>query len=155
MPFLSPRRSALVALSLFGALGRAPAQATIDTLSIAKIVGRAVGREAKYAGPYSVDTSGTGSRISLAAIQASGLRVELLSGANPPACKFNPTKKDPASPFLFSLVIESVTTERAVVWSEVRCDPGAVGSHLASVRYILRCRNGHWRLLPGRRVIVT
>ena len=94
MPVLFARRSALLALSLFGALGPAQAQAPSDTLAIAKIVGRAIGREARYAGPYIVDTSGTGSLISLAAIQASGLRAELSNAATPPVCNLHPTKKD-------------------------------------------------------------
>ena len=148
--------AAAVALSLVGALERAQGQAAaIDTLAIAKVVGAAIGREAMYAGPYILDTTGAGARFSIAAIQASGLQVALSSSASPPVCQFYPTKKNPESPYLFSLVFDTVTSKRTVVWSEMACDQGARGGYWLRIRYVLRWQNGHWRVLPGRQVMVT
>ena len=153
---LPARRVALLALNLLAPLSRSQGQATIDTLAIARLVGKAIGREAKGAvGPYLVDTAAAGSRFSLAAIEASGLRVALVSGARSPVCQFHPTKVDPDSPYLFSLTIDSVTSARAVVSSDVVCDQGPFRGYWARIRYELRTRNGHWRILPGRRATVT
>ena len=156
MSFDFARCLGLVALSLCGALGRAQGQTAIDTLAIAKLVGKAFGREIEEAtGFYIVDTTDAGSRFSAAAIKASGLRTELANGASPPVCQFSPTKENPDSPYLFRFVVESATPRRAVVWTEVSCDQGPMQGYWAHIRYVLAFRKRHWRLLPGRRATVT
>ena len=156
MPVLTTIRVTVLILALVAPLARVAAQAEIDTVAIATLVGRAIGREAKgAAGPYMVDTSGTGAQYSVAAIEASGLRVMLVHGASTPVCRFHPAKKDPDSPYLFRLVVDSLTSTRAVVSSEVSCDNGPFRGYWARMRYELRRRHGHWQLLPGRRVMVT
>jgi hypothetical protein len=150
------RRICLLTLSLCVALGRAQGQTAIDTLALAKLVGRAFGREiAEAKGVYIVDTTDTGSRFSVAAVTAAGLRSELANGASPPVCQWSPTKESAYSPYLFRFVLESVTPQRAVVETEVSCDQGPMQGYWAHIRYVLVFRKGHWRLLPGRRAAVT
>ena len=156
MPVVFARRISLLTLSLCVALARAQGQTAIDTLAIAKLVGRAFGREiAEARGVYIVDTTETESRFSVAAITAAGLRSKLANGASPPVCQWSPTKESPHSPYLFRFVFESVTSKRAVVETEVSCDQGPMQGYWAHIRYVLGFRKGHWRLLPGRRAALT
>ena len=144
----------------------ANAQTAVDTIAIAKAAGRAFGKESRRAGaastrgPLLVDTAALGSRIAVAAIEASTLRAQFSNATSAPLCHFVATKSDPNVPYLFSVGLGSVTTRRAVIWVEITCrrddGPNLLGPNfLSQVQYLAERRNGRWVIRGHGRVSVT
>ena len=146
---------------------RANAQTAEDTIAIAKAAGRAFGKDFRRAGPaasmrgpFLVDTAAPGSRIAVAAIEASALRAQFSNAPSAPLCHVVATKSDPNVPYLLSVGLGSVTTRRAVVWVEITCHredgPNIMGPTFSSqVHYVAERRNGRWVIRGHGRVLVT